>query len=164
MNRFSSGTGPSRSSSGRSWAEGWTTTPAGATTVSPYRVLPVAPVPLVLFPVANTVTGCPGQDARIHAADLGDAQETVRDAGDHQADAVHVGGNHHGGAWFLAGAVSQSMQRAELAAADFMNEWLPFVCNDFGSRVLVTGKAGGGDQVFEKGQDFCHGGFRSASI
>jgi hypothetical protein len=48
------------------------------------------------------------------------------------------------------------MQRAEFAAADLMNEGLPFICNDFGNRILVTGKTGGGKQLFEKGEKFCH--------
>ena len=62
-----------------------------------------------------------------------------------------------------AGAVPQPVQRAEFAAADFMNERPPFIFDDFGSRILVTGKAGSGNQVFEKGKDIGHGLFRSAS-
>ena len=99
---------------------------------------------------------CSRQDARVHPADLGDAEETVHDSGHHQADGIHVGGDHHRWARLNARAAPQSMQRAEFAAADFMNKRPPFIFDDLGGWVFVAGKSGSGDQVFEEGEEFGH--------
>ena len=90
----------------------------------------------------------------------GDAQETIRDAGDHQADAVHVGGNHHGGRGCAVPVPRRSPCREpSLPRLSLVDQRPPFVCDDFGGRILVAGKTGGGEQFFEKGEEFCHGGF-----
>jgi hypothetical protein len=48
------------------------------------------------------------------------------------------------------------MQGAESAAAEFVNQRSPLLCDDFGGRSFVTGKAGSGEQFFEEGLDVGH--------
>ncbi len=104
------------------------------------------------------------QDARIHPADLGEAQEAVRNAGDHQADGIHVCGDHHGWARACAGALPQSMQGAKFAAADLVDERRPFGGDDFGDGILVAGETGGSEQFFEEGGYIIHWKFGEMQI
>ncbi len=53
---------------------------------------------------------CPRQDTRIHAADLGQAQESICKPGDHESDGIHMGGNHHGWTRALAGTAPKGME------------------------------------------------------
>ncbi len=96
------------------------------------------------------------QNARIHPADLGEAQKTVHNAGDHQADGIHVRGNHHGWARAFTGTAPQSMQGAQFAAADLVDERLPFSGDDFGSWVFVARETGGSEQIFKEGSYISH--------
>ena len=84
----------------------------------------------------------PGQDTRIHTAHHGHVQEAVDDGGDHQADGIHVGGNHDGRAQLRAGAAAQPVHRAEPAAAEFVDERFPARLDQPGSRVFIPGETG----------------------
>jgi len=98
------------SSSGSKAAEGWATVPGWANFHPPRGC---------------TITAFPGR-TRGRCRPPGDPQESFRDAGDHQADGVHVRGYHYGGARSWSSAMPQSVQRAQFAAADFMHERPPF--------------------------------------
>ena len=99
----------------------------------------------------------PRQDARVHTADSGHAQEAAFcDAGHHKADGVHVGCDEQGWARACGCALAQSVQGAESAAAEFMNQRSPFFFNYLGGGSFEAGESGGGEQFFEEGLDVGH--------
>ncbi len=76
--------------------------------------------------------------AVVNAADVGDVQKTIHNAGDHQADGIHVGGNKYGwaGGFFGFGnafrrrTLFQSMDRTEFASADFIYQRSPLLFDE----------------------------------
>ncbi len=79
----------------------------------------------------------PGQDAHVNAADARDVRKSRFDAGDHHADGIHVGGDHHRGPLAVAGAFLKSVQGADAADAGLVNERPPLLLDKFGNGRFV---------------------------
>ena len=84
------------------------------------------------------------EGARVEAAERLEAQETIiGDVLDHEADLVHVRGEHHLAAWLRAAAALDADDVAEGIDRDLVDRCLQFGDDDRADTVFVAGDTGG---------------------
>ena len=73
------------------------------------------------------------------------SQEAIDDRIHHQADCIHMRGNHDTGSWLTTGTLLQPMQAAQSTGAQLIGDRFPGFLNDRTDTVFVAAKTWCGD-------------------